>query len=182
MADSPYKILLVEPDAEVLEIIVKALSQRFDAYITCVSTAEACLDTELLEPHDLVITDLDLAEQDGLELSEQLMSLSDRPVFLLADDPDQDDIVHAMRVGVRQVFIKPFPVRELLDLAEQTLRARALKRAQIVRHQRTRDLLRHVIRDRRDLNQRIELICRDLVGAHRRLVHRVLDREDTQVG
>ena len=181
MPDVTYKILLVEPDADVLEIIVDALSRRFDAYITCVSTAEACLDTELLEPHDLVITDLDLADSGGLELAEQLFSLSDRPVFLLADEPDPEDVIRAMRVGVSQLFIKPFPVRDLLDTAEVAMRAQTLKRAQIARHQRTRDLLRHVIRERRDLDQRIELICRDLVGAHRRLVNRVLEHEDTPV-
>jgi hypothetical protein len=40
--------------------------------------------------------------------------------------------------------------------------------------QRLRRLLRRLLRERRELRQRTELICRDLVGAHRRLVDRVL--------
>jgi hypothetical protein len=36
-----------------------------------------------------------------------------------------------------------------------------------------------VIGERRDLNRRIELICKDLVGAHRRLVQRVLAEQPT---
>jgi hypothetical protein len=44
------------------------------------------------------------------------------------------------------------------------------------------DEVRHVIRERRELNERVDLICRDLVGAHRRLVHRMLDREKGQTG
>lgn len=178
MSETPYKVILVEPDADVLEIIVDALGKRFNAYITCVSTADECLDTELLEPHDLVITDLDLAEKGGLELAELLFTLSARPVFVLADDPDRDDVIRAMRIGVRQMFIKPFPVSELLDAAAVALRSHTLKRRQLVRHHRTRDLLRQVIRERRGLNQRIDLICRDLVGAHRRLVNRVIEQEE----
>ncbi len=42
-----------------------------------------------------------------------------------------------------------------------------------------RELVRRVIRERRDLNRRVELVCRDLVGAHRRLVTRVLSSEGT---
>ncbi len=178
MPEMPYKIILVEPDADVTEIVVNALVRRFDAYITCVSTAEDCLDTELVEPHDLVITDLDLAHDDGLDLAEQLFTLSARPVFVLADDPDRDDMVRAMQVGVRQMFVKPFPVGELLDAADAALRSYTLKRKQLVRHRRTRDLLRQVIGERRELNRRIDLICRDLVGAHRRLVNRVIEKEE----
>jgi hypothetical protein len=43
-----------------------------------------------------------------------------------------------------------------------------------------RELVRHVIRERRDLNRRIELVCRDLVEAHRRLVHRVVEFKGSQ--
>ncbi len=178
MPEMPYKIILVEPDADVTEIVVNALVRRFDAYITCVSTSEDCLDTELVEPHDLVITDLDLANDDGLDLAEQLFTLSARPVFFLADDPDRDDMVRAMQIGVRQLFVKPFPVGKLLDAADVALRSYILKRKQLVRHRRTRDLLRQVIGERRELNRRIDLICRDLVGAHRRLVNRVIEREE----
>ena len=178
MSETPYKIILVEPDADVTEIVVNALVRRFDAYITCVLTAEDCLDTELVEPHDLVITDLDLAKDDGLDLAEQLFTLSARPVFVLADDPDRDDMVRAMQIGVRQMFVKPFPVGKLLDAADVALRSHILKRKQLVRHRRTRDLLRQVIGERRELNRRIDLICRDLVGAHRRLVNRVIEKEE----
>ena len=45
------------------------------------------------------------------------------------------------------------------------------------RYRRLRELVHRVIRERRDLNRRIELVCRDLVEAHRRLVHRVVESE-----
>ena len=177
MADRPRKILVVEPDADILEMIVDAFARRFDPRITCVATAEACLDVELSEPHDLVIAEWALAEESGLVLAEHLLSLSARPVILLADDPTCEQALAAMRLGLHDLLPKPFPVSELLDTAKRALRHHEISRARSAKQHRLRELVRHVIRERRDLNRRIELICRDLVGAHRRLVHRVLDTE-----
>ena len=177
MADRPTKILLVEPEPQLVELLVNSLTRRFDAQLTCVADAESCLDVELLEPHDLVIADRDLADADGLKLAEQLMSLGSRPVILLAESPSSDDVIAALRAGVCDLFVKPFPVEELLDAAQTVLYSHEIKRRQAVRYRRLRELVRHVIRERRDLNRRIELVCRDLVEAHRRLAHRVVQSE-----
>lgn len=177
MADQPHKILIVEPDGDVLEILVSALARRFNAHVTCVATAEACLDVELLEPHDLVIAELNLDDEDGIVLAGHLTSLSSRPIILLADDPTREDTLAALRMKVRDLLVKPFPMAELLDTVERALRGHEVRRQHQAKYHRMRELLRRVIRERRDLNQRIELVCRDLVGAHRRLVHRVLDSE-----
>ncbi len=179
MAERAEKILLVEPDADTLEAIVAALSRRFDVQITCVATADACLEVELVEPHNLIITELRLEEEeeDGLELIRQLTSLSARPIIVLADEPGLSDALAALRLGVADMFPKPCRMAQLLDAVELALRTHQVRRTQAVKYRRNRELLRRVIRERRDLNRRVELICRDLVGAHRRLVHRVLDSE-----
>ena len=180
MPNRPYKVLLVEPDPEVVEMLVASLTRRFNAHITCVSTAEGCLDIDMVDPHDLVITELELEDSPGLKLTEQLTSLSARPVILLADSPTWQDAILAMRLGVRDLLTKPFPLSELLDSGERALRGYELRRQHLAKYRRMRELVRHVIRERRDLSQRIELICRDVVGAQRRLVHRVIECEQVQ--
>ncbi len=178
MVDRSHKILLVEPDADVLDILVASLARRFDAHITCVSDATACLDIELVDPHDLVIAELDLADSHGVQLAEKLMALGNRPIILVADDPTLDDVIEAMRLGVRDLFRKPFAVDRFLDVVEGVLRHHDLHRRRAVKYRRMRELVRRVVSERRDLNRRIELVCRDLVGAQRRLVHRVLSLEE----
>ena len=178
MTGPPSKILLVESDPDIMEILVAALSRRFDAHVTCVADAEACLDADMLEPHDLVIAEIDVPDSTGVRLAEQLMSLRSRPIILLADSPVVEDAVEAMRCGVRDLFVKPFPVAALLESAERALRGQHLHVQHGVKYRRMRDLVRQAVRERRDLNRRIDLICRDLVGAQRRLVHRVLELED----
>ncbi len=178
MLDRPHKILLVEPDAEVLEILVAALARRFEAHITCVPDAESCLDVEMVDPHELVIAELNLEDSSGLELTEKLMALSARPVILLANEPTCDEAIEAMRLGVRDLFRKPFPVEDLLDAARRAVLGFDLRRRRTAKYRRMRELVRRVIRERRNLNRRVELICRDLVGAQRRLVHRVLSLDE----
>lgn len=174
------KILLAVGDPALLELIVAALSRRLDAQITCVPDAASCLDIELSNPHELVIADLDAPNEGVLALCEELRVLSNRPIILMGAEPSRDDVLAALRVGVREVLVKPFPVAELLDVTERALVGQDLHRRHVQRHRRLRELVRHMIRDRRELNRRVELICRDLVGAHRRLVQRVLAHEDAQ--
>lgn len=185
------KILLVEPDPQVLEIVMSSLVRRFDAHVTCVPDAELCLDVEMVDPHDIVICEMDLDGRDGqdhldggqdhraggLALTRDLRALSNRPVILLADDPTCDDAVEALRIGAVDLFRKPFAVEELMDAVERQVYDHELKQQHAKRYHRMRDLVRHVMKERRQLNRRVELICRDLVGAHQRLVHRVVESE-----
>ena len=180
MSDRPPKILLVEPDPDMVDMLVGLLRRRFDAQVTCVSNAESCLKTDLYDPHDLVIAEWELDDSDGLQLTEHLTILSPRPIILLADEPTSRDAIEAMRLGVRDLFVKPFPFQDLLDATERAVTGNELRRQHTAKYRRMRDLVRHVIRERRDLNRRTELVCRDLVEAHRRLVHRVLAIEGTR--
>jgi len=173
------KILLVEDDPRLLEMLVEAFVERFDAHLTCVGSAEDALDVEVLEPHDIVIAELSLQGMDGLTLTRHLMDLADRPVILLAEEPGASHAIEALRLGARDLFPKPFAISDLLDSMERSLRSAQTVQQLRLKHNRLRQLVRRVIRERRDLNRRVDLVCRDLVGAHRRLVQRVLAHEDT---
>lgn len=172
------KVLLVEDDPRLLEMLVEALVRGFDANLTCVASAEDALDIEVVEPHDIVVGELALPGMDGLTMARHLMELSDRPVILLAEEPGLSHAIEALRLGVRDLFPRPFAVGDLLESMRRALsQAEQLRRFR-TKHQRLRRLVRRVLGDRRDLNRRIELICKDLVGAHRRLVQRVLAHEE----
>ena len=182
-----FKILIVEPDPDLVAMLVGTLATSMNAHLTCVAGAAACLDTELVDPHDLVITELSLPVEHGIEevtdgigLAESLCSLSSRPIILLADRPTARQTIRAMRAGVRDVFIKPFTMEALADAAARMLHGFDLRRRHFAKYHKMRDLVRRVIRERRELNERVELVCRDLVGAHRRLAHRVLETEQSR--
>jgi DNA-binding NtrC family response regulator len=179
MNEARTRILLVEPEPVVLERVLRALIDRFDAQITCVPTAEECLEIEEDDPHDLVITEIQLPDMDGLDLTQELLARRRMPIILLADNAAYDDAVDALRLGATDLFAKPFPVSALLESVDRGLEGGRARQRHRMRYHQMRKLLRHVLRERRDLNERIELICRDFVGAHRRLVDRVVKIEPT---
>lgn len=177
MTDRPPKILLYETEPAMVELLVSSLSRRFNCHLTCVVDEHMCADAELIDPHDLAIVDAGHDHEDGLRLASNLLSLSNRPVLMLMDEPQSDDVARAVRIGVCDVFIKPFPMADLLDAARQAMRRFSIERTRSAKYARMRDIVRRVVRERRDLNRRMDLVCRDLVGAQRRLVDRVLSLE-----
>lgn len=182
VASSRMKVLLVEPDPRVVEIVVESLTTRFGAHVTCVAIGRDALDAEMLEPHHVAVAELCPPDMDGLDLAEQLLSLSPRPVILMGTAPSAESAIAALRLGVRDLFIKPFPVKHLLKAVESAVASRNLHVHHQSRYRRHRELFRQVLRERRELKQRLELICKDLVQAHHRLVTRVLEIEHTVTG
>jgi len=181
MSDRVTRFLLVCPDAELTELFVAALAGEFNAQITCVAEAPTALDADLATPHDVIIAELDLGDFTGVQLAQQLLSLGQRPIILVGDDPLAEDVIEALRLGVHDVLSKPFPVEQLLDAVQKATHGAKVTQAHVARYRTMRDLVRRVIRERRDLNKRIDLLCRDLVGAQRRLVQRVMAIEQTRV-
>ena len=175
-----FKVLLVESDPQVVDIVGHGLSRRFGAQVTCVRTGQDCLDVEILEPHDAVIAEMKLPDMDGLDLAEQLRELSSRPVILIGERSTPERMVQAMRLGVRDYLVKPFPVGSLMDVVQDAVHSYHLNVQGQVRHQRLRDCFRKAVRQRRDLKRRVEVICQDLVHAHRGLVDRVLHYQNAK--
>lgn len=172
--------MLVEPDPETLEGVLSGLGRHLDAHVTCVSDGETCLDADMNEPHELIITEMELPDRDGLELAEQLLSLRSRPVILMADELSVEDTIDAMRIGVRDVFLHPFELDGLAASAERLLDGFRLRQQHAARYRRMRSVVRRAIRERREIDQRVELVCKDLVSAQRRLVHRVMEIDHAQ--
>jgi DNA-binding NtrC family response regulator len=174
---SSDKILLVEDHPSIIEMLVEAFVRQFDANITCVPTAEDALDVAMVERHSVVVTETALPGMDGIALARQMLDLGGIPVILMDDDPDAAEVIAAMRAGVMDFFVKPFRVEDLLESVDRAIHAYHKACRMIRRQERLRDLSRRVVRERRELKERVELVCRDLVGAHKRLVLRVIENE-----
>ena len=111
------------------------------------------------------------------ELVQEIRRTNRGPLILLTEDPSAEDLVRAVRLGAVDVLIKPFDLVEFVELVRHTgMRAIAQQRRR-ARHRRLRKLTSRIIRERRDLRQRIDLICRDFVHAYRRLAQRVSESD-----
>lgn len=175
------KILIVDQEPRALEELVRALSVAFEARITCLASAREALDIDLVEPHDLAVVEINLPDMDGLAFARHWRELRPRPVLLLSQQPNFSHAIEALRLGAADLFVKPLDLRSVVDAARHWLRESERAEFQRQRYRRLRGLVRRVLRERRELQQRMDLLCRDLVGAHRRLVTRVMDFEKSRV-
>lgn len=180
--DRVSKVLVVAHDVGTLAQIVDATNRLAGTLVTCAASAADALDIDCIDPHQLVIVTEHLPDMPGLDFARNVLALRTRPVVLIGESPRPGDIIHALRIGVADYVLTPLDPEYLRETVGRCLRCEQATERDARRRQNHRALLRRVLRDRRKLTQRIDLVCRDLVGAQRRLFHRVLDRGQSGLG
>ncbi|MDY7095263.1 MAG: response regulator transcription factor [Acidobacteriota bacterium] len=117
----PTKILIVEDDRPIAELVAKNLSAAGFHCQQVHRGDEALLAAEGLCP-DLVILDLLLPGLDGLEVMRALRRQGDVPVLLLTARSSESDKVLGFELGADDYLTKPFSTRELVARARALLR------------------------------------------------------------
>lgn len=173
MTEKPVELLLVSGDEELAEMLLRCLHDTSWAEVTHVATASDALREELTAQHDVVVTAMSLSDGDGLALVRELRVTNTCPVIVTADQVTVEEAIEALRLGVTDILIQPFDIADLIDLARRTAERRLRCRHRRRRYRRLRSMVSRIIRERRDLRQRMDLICRDLVYAYRNLAQKV---------
>jgi two-component system, OmpR family, alkaline phosphatase synthesis response regulator PhoP len=118
------KILVVEDDAEVMDLIRTALS--FKEYTSAeTSSGGNAVQLAMQEKPDLVILDLALPDMDGLEVCRRLKaeeSTKNIPVIMLTARDSVSDIVRGLEAGANDYVTKPFEVMELMARVRAQIR------------------------------------------------------------
>lgn len=108
------KILVIEDDSRVAELIKRALEEQ-DFQVDNAYDGLFGKKLALQNAYDLVITDIILPKLDGLELCKELRSqIPDLPILMLTALGTTDDKVEGFDAGADDYLVKPFEVRELL--------------------------------------------------------------------
>ncbi len=181
MKNRCIEIILVEPDDDLADMIVSHVESALDARVARFGTAGEALGAYAEQAPDIVVTEMCLPDRDGLSLVREVRADADMDsaVIVLADDPTVGRAIEAMRLGVRDLFSKPFDLARLSHVIEQVARTQRDHRRELRRTARLRRVARRIIRERRDLHQRIDLICRDIVSAYGRLARKVAEMQPT---
>ncbi len=177
MQDRPVEILLVEPDTELATLMQDCLSEAVACRVTCVVEAAAALREELTTHHDVLLLSADLPDANWLDLVREIRVSNDCPVIVLSEAPSTEDVLNAMRAGVTDVLLKPFELTQMCSIVQQAADRSIRRQRSRARYRRLRRLTNKIVRERRDLRHRIDLICRDFVHAYRRLAQRVSDAD-----
>jgi two-component system phosphate regulon response regulator OmpR len=124
MADNPTRILVVDDDSALRDLLQEYLS-REGFEVAGVEDGEA-MDAWLAEQEPgLVILDLMLPGEDGLTLARRLRTRTQVPIIMLSARGDDIDRIVGLEVGADDYMPKPFNPRELLARIRAVLRRRA---------------------------------------------------------
>lgn len=118
-----YRILVVDDDAELREMIARSLRRGGNFVVTAEAAEVALAQTELgRPPFDVVITDVHLPNMNGIELATML--LERRPtqrIVIVTGDPDEAMARDAISRGPVSYLLKPFELFELQSAVNQAL-------------------------------------------------------------
>lgn len=126
----PYRLLVVEDDANAAEFVCKGLRQEGFA-VEHVAAGPDALHMALSEPFDLIVLDRNIPGVDGLSVLKALRAAqNETPVIILSALAHADERVNGLRAGADDYLGKPYTFSELHLRIENLLRRRAGKETQ----------------------------------------------------
>lgn len=114
-------ILVVEDDHSVRNLVSTTLQThgyQFDAMIN----GESALLAMTSHHYDIILLDLGLPDQDGIDIIKTVRTFSVIPIIVLSARNSNEDKIAALDAGADDYLTKPFNIDELLARVRSTLR------------------------------------------------------------
>jgi CheY-like chemotaxis protein len=106
-------ILVIDDDIGVRELMIEYLG-RNDLRVTAGASGREMFEVLEREAIDLVLLDLKLPGEDGMQLARALRERGNVPIVLLTGRNEEADRVMGLELGADDYVTKPFSTRELL--------------------------------------------------------------------
>ncbi len=125
MHDRPAKILIVDDEPDILELVAARMEMAGYAPITAGSGDEGL---RLFFEHrpDLALIDIDMPGMNGIELCGRIREVSDAPIIFLTALGSESERVRGLRAGADDYIVKPFSRDELAERVGAVLRRTAM--------------------------------------------------------
>jgi two-component system OmpR family response regulator len=117
-------ILIADDDAHIREVVRFALERSGHQVVEASDGAEALALFESGSP-DLIVLDIVMPEQDGLDVCRAVRQTSDVPILFLSSRDEELDRILGLELGGDDYVTKPFSPRELVARVKAMLRRRS---------------------------------------------------------
>ncbi|PXF30127.1 transcriptional regulator [Pokkaliibacter plantistimulans] len=115
------RILIVDDEQGVRDLLTELLEQHgFD--VTAVADSDAMFSALSALPHALVVIDLRLGKEDGMNVARQLRHKSVIPIMMLTGKGDETDRILGLELAADDFLMKPFNNREFLARVRALIR------------------------------------------------------------
>ena len=119
-----YRVLLVEDDRQIREVIGDYFGRREKITLDFAEDGNAGLSKILNESYDLIVLDIMMPGLDGFELCKIIRKRSDVPVVFLTGKVREEDVLYGYELGADDYIVKPFSLAilysKLLALLERS--------------------------------------------------------------
>jgi DNA-binding response OmpR family regulator len=121
--DSPSwpHVLAVDDDPDVRAVLAEYLGDN-ELRVTAVATGSDLLAVMARETVDLLVLDVRLRGEDGMQIARRLRETSSIPILMLTGRAEEADRVMGLELGADDYLTKPFSSRELLARIRALLR------------------------------------------------------------
>ena len=123
--DTPH-ILLVDDDERIRDLLCRYLRKENMRVTTAQDAAAARQNLEGLH-FDLLILDVMMPGESGLDLAKDLKSKMEVPIIMLTAKAEAENRIEGLEIGVDDYVPKPFEPRELMLRIQNILKRRAKK-------------------------------------------------------
>ena len=114
-------VLVIDDDPSIRDLVVEYLGSN-DMRVSACASGREMFELFDRESIDLVLLDLKLPGEDGMELARRLRERATVPIILLTGRSEEADRVMGLELGADDYVTKPFSPRELLARVRAVLR------------------------------------------------------------
>ena len=118
---SQYKILIVDDDENICELLRLYLEKDGFKTVTAVDGQEAITAAEKHNP-DLILLDIMLPRLDGWQVCREIRKTSDTPIIMLTAKGETFDKILGLELGADDYISKPFNTKEVIARIKAVLR------------------------------------------------------------
>ena len=120
-----YKIMLVDDEPDILDLLEKALN--IEGYYNIIKIEDGQTAVQLCRrtSPDIIILDVMLPDLDGYEVCRQIRAFSHCPILFLSSKNDELDKILGLSVGGDDYVAKPFSPKEIAYRVKAQLRRAA---------------------------------------------------------
>lgn len=125
--------LLIVEDEETLRESLKRVFQREGYQVEAVGNAETALELFEEEPFDLIVTDIILPGNTGIELLKRVKEVQpEQIVIIITAYASLETAVETLRAGAYDYIVKPIIHEEIKQIVKNALRQRALQKENVL--------------------------------------------------
>jgi DNA-binding response OmpR family regulator len=121
MSTATSRVLIVDDDPSIRQMVVDYLGDN-EIQVTALASGREISQVTAHEMIDLLILDLKLPGEDGLDIARRIRADSNMPIIMLTARKEEADRVMALELGADDYLTKPFSPRELLARIRALLR------------------------------------------------------------